>query len=88
MSGQAEHNGRAVLIIDQVARLTSTGEGAEGQHRVFLRSQGIESGRLYLEPVSGFLIEAQVEQTSTVTVTTSGRSQDFVQKVRERVERR
>lgn len=88
ISGQAEHNGRAVLVIDQIGRVTSAGEGAEGQHRVFLQSRGTESGRLYLEPVSGFLLEAETEQTSTVTVTTSGRSQIFVQKVHERVERR
>lgn len=88
VAGQAEHDGKPVLVIEQAGHLVAIGEGAEGQHRVFLRSRGTESGRFYLEPVSGFLLEAEIKQSSTVTVTTSGRSQDFVQSVHERVQRR
>lgn len=84
-TNNAAHSG---LLLERLDKTTSTGEGAEGQHRVQLKSEGTGQTQLLINPVTGTLLEATGTNTTLATVTTSGRSQKFTQISREHVVRR
>jgi hypothetical protein len=81
--GETTSGARSGILLERIDKTASTGEGADGQHRVQLKSEGSGQTQLLIDPLSGVLLEATGMNTTTATVTTSGRSQKFTQTSRE-----
>jgi len=75
------------ILVERNDRTLTTGDGAQDQHRVTIRSEGTGSARLELDSETGALIESQGEGTTTVDVTASGRTRRFTQRLKERITR-
>lgn len=86
--GETSVSGHQQIVLERLDKALSTGEGSEGQHRIQLRSEGSGQTQLLINASTGSLIEATGTNTTTITVTTSGRSQRFVQASREHVSER
>ncbi len=86
--GETSNAARSGLLLERLDKTTSAGEGAEGQHRVQLLSEGTGRMQLLIDPVTGALLEATGTNTTVATVTASGRSQKFTQISREHVVQR
>ena len=82
--GETKDGGPGMIAIDRTDRVRATGEGSQGQHRVLLQANGSGSARILVDRSSGILSGIEGEQKTDVIVTTSGRTQHFVQTVRER----
>ncbi len=83
--GETGTGARQGVLIERQDKTLSSGEGTNGQHRVQLRTEGSGQTQLLVDTTTGSLIEATGTNTTTVTVTTSGRTQRFVQTSREHV---
>jgi len=85
VAGQTTRAEHPVIVIDRLDRIRARGEGAQGQHRISLLSEGSGSARIYLDRPTGFLRHFEATQTTELTVGSSGRSQRFRQVVEEQV---
>ncbi len=83
VSGEGNRNGAPVIIIDRTDRFTASGEGTQGQHRVTVTTRGSGSAKVYVDRTTGFLNSSEGEQQAQVTITASGRTQAFIQTVKE-----
>jgi len=86
--GETSLGTRQAILLERQDRTLSTGEGAEGQHRIQLKSEGSGQTQLFVDTVTGSLIETTGTNITTLIVTTSGRSQRFVQTSREHITER
>ena len=77
--------GLHAIQIHHTDTIDATGEGAEGQHRVLVSATGTGYGDIFVDPTTGRLISASSMQTTSVAVTTSGRSNRFLQHVTEQI---
>jgi hypothetical protein len=73
------------IIVERQDRIMSSGEGAQGQHRITIQSRGTGSSQLRLDRFSGALVSSTGLSQVEVDVGSSGRVQRFVQLVRDRV---
>ncbi|MBA3342132.1 MAG: hypothetical protein H0T48_09875 [Gemmatimonadaceae bacterium] len=80
-AGEISHRGAHSILIEHTAKTIFSGEGPQDQHRVSLTGTGISSGKLYLDPLSGLILETIDEERTTLTVHSSGRRQQFTQVV-------
>jgi hypothetical protein len=85
VKGEQSIGRRAVLVVERTDKMTVTGEGAQGQHRMKLRADGTGSARLQLDPSTGAVLRSDSRQSSMVEITASGRTQKFVQSVQRSV---
>jgi hypothetical protein len=83
--GETETGTKPVVLLVRQDKTFSNGEGTNGQHRIQLRTEGSGQTQLLVATRTGSLIEATGTNTTTLTVTTSGRTQKFVQISREHV---
>lgn len=83
--GDTTINNTTVLQINRTDSLSASGEGADGQHRVLLTATGTGIGTVYLDPVTGLLVGIKEAQRALVSVTTSGRLVQFLQRATETV---
>jgi hypothetical protein len=86
--GETKQGESPAILLERQDRTISTGEGSEGQHRIQIKSQGNGHSTILIDVQSGALIEMTTVNSTTAAVTTSGRTQQFVQTTRERIERR
>ena len=86
--GEINNGAHIGLLLERLDKTSLAGEGAEGQHRVQLKSEGTGRTELLIDPITGALLEVTGTNTSLVTITTSGRSQKFTQTSKEEVTRR
>ncbi|HZK79159.1 MAG TPA: hypothetical protein VFC35_09630 [Gemmatimonadaceae bacterium] len=77
--GTAQLDGVSVLVIDQKERALSSGEGSQGQHRIFIQTLGNTTRRLYADKTSGLLIASKAESKVELSIQSSGRVQHFIQ---------
>jgi len=75
----------AVVWIHRTDSLTANGEGAEGQHRIFMTATGTGVADLFFNTTKGMFVGSSDLQNSIVNVTTSGRLTQFLQHVKESV---
>lgn len=85
VAGQAIRGAFPVIVVDRRDRVRGTGEGAQGQHRISILSEGSGSARIYLDRMTGLLRESEGTQTVNLVISSSGRSQRFRQVVGEQV---
>ena len=85
--GQIVIHGRTALLLEQQSRTSFTGEGTQQQHHVRVRGDGSGKALLTVDAQTGALIEAAADHTTALTVTSSGRNQQFTQVTREQVSR-
>ena len=71
--------------IHRADSVSANGEGADGQHRIIIAAKGTGDTDLYFDVTSGRLIESRGVQNSVVSVTTSGTTTQFTQRVTENV---
>lgn len=83
VAGESSHEGRPALLIERNEKTLSTGEGSQNQHRILIQMEGKGSGKLYIDRVTGALLDSDVEQQTEITIN-AGRLQRFKQTVRER----
>lgn len=72
------------LQVHRADSISAHGEGTQGQHRITLDATGTASTELFLDPASGRFLGADETQQTSVDVTTSGRTERFLQHVHER----
>jgi hypothetical protein len=84
VAGQALRGAQPVIVVDRQDRIRARGEGAQGQHRVSILSQGSGLARIYLDRTTGLLQESETRQTVDLVISSSGRNQRFKQTVEER----
>lgn len=82
--GESREEGRRTLLIERTARTRSTGNGSEGQHHVALATEGSGADTLRVDSQSGVLLASVGQYSSRVAVTSSGRTREFRQLVRQR----
>ena len=85
--GEARNSGSPAIVLDRTDRITATGEGTQGQHRIGVQAAGTGSARIFLEPGTGLLKLNEGEYRTEVVVRSSGRLQRFVQVAKERTTR-
>ena len=83
VAGETELSGRPALFLERTEKTLSSGEGSEYQHRILIKTEGSGAGKFYIDRSSGALLAAESEQQIRVTIT-AGKSQRFVQVVREK----
>ena len=76
------------LLVERRDRTFSSGEGAQGQHRMTIQARGTGSSQLRLDRRTGEVVSAAGVSQTEIDVGSSGRSQRFVQTVQSRVTRR
>jgi hypothetical protein len=84
VAGESRTGRGPVIVIERTDRIRASGEGAQGQHRITLRAEGSGTGRMYLDPATGALLETDGKQRTELAVGASGRIERFVQVVEER----
>ena len=85
--GETSSGDRNGILLERSDKTISAGEGADGQHRIQLKSEGTGQVQLLIDSVTGVLLEATGANTTLATVTSSGRSQRFTQATREHITR-
>ena len=73
--------GVPVLQIQRADSISAIGEGTDGQHRILISASGMGTADLFVNVAAGTLVESRGQQTSIISVTTSGRLTRFVQHV-------
>jgi len=86
--GETKQGETPAILLERQDRTSSTGEGTEGQHRIQIKSQGTGRSTILIDVRSGALIEMITVNSTTAAVTTSGRTQQFVQSTHERIARK
>ena len=71
------------ILIERKEHTASAGEGAQGQHRLRIRSSGTGTAQLIIDARTGALRESTGTHTASVIVTASGRDRQFTQTTRE-----
>lgn len=79
VSGEALYEGRPVLIVQRTDTIQAQGEGAQQQHPLRLDARGTGSATYYLDTKDGRVVRLTAEQELILTITTSGRAQQFKQ---------
>lgn len=79
VSGEVNHAGRSLLLVERADSVNARGEGAYGQHRMTVEGAGSGSAFYYLDTTSGEVFQLTTNQRSRITVTTSGRRHSFTQ---------
>lgn len=82
--GDTSIAGVVALQIHRADSITANGEGIQGQHHVTLAATGSAATNLFLDPATGRFLGADETQETNVDVTASGRTERFLQHVRER----
>lgn len=77
--GESEHEGIPVLVLEKNEKTFSKGEGSQGQHRIFIETQGLANGRLIIHRDSGLLLAANTTNKTAISIQSSGRIQHFLQ---------
>ena len=77
-----------VVLVERQDKTVATGEGAQGQHRIFLTARGSGSTQLRLDRLTGEVLSTSGTSQTEVDIGSSGRLQRFVQVVRDHTVRR
>lgn len=85
--GEINYQKAPALLIERTGKTSLNGQGSEGQHRVTVVGEGNASGSFHIDRETGVLLEASDEQKTKLIITSSGRSQEFSQIIRERITR-
>jgi hypothetical protein len=87
VKGQVVVRGSPAVLLEQQNRTSFTGDGVQEQHRVRVRGEGSGQTQLTVDATTGALIDAAGDHSTSLTITSSGRDQQFTQQSRERVTR-
>jgi len=85
--GEINYQETPALLIERTGKTSLDGQGSEGQHMVTIVGEGNTSGSFHIDRETGVLLEANDEQKTKLIITSSGRSQEFAQVIRERITR-
>ena len=83
VSGEANYEGRPVLIIQRTDNIQASGDGAQQQHPLRLSAGGTGSAIYYLDTKDGRVVHLIAGQELILTITTSGKSHQFKQSSRQ-----
>jgi hypothetical protein len=79
VSGEANYEGRPVIIVQRTDSVQAQGEGAQQQHPLRLDAGGTGSAVYYLDTKDGRVVRLTAGQELILTITTSGKTQQFKQ---------
>jgi hypothetical protein len=79
VSGEADYEGRPVLLVQRTDTVQAHGEGAQQQHPVKLDAGGTGSAVYYLDTKDGRIVRITAGQELSLTITTSARTYQFKQ---------
>jgi len=83
VSGEAVYEGRPVVIVQRTDSIQAQGEGAQQQHPLRLEAHGTGSAIYYLDTKDGRVVRLTTGQELILTITTSGKAQQFKQSSRQ-----
>jgi len=81
--GEGETNGITAIVLERIERSSSTGEGSDGQHRIFVKGETTGSAKIYVDARTGALLNSEGEQRTNLLIT-AGQTRRFTQTVREK----
>lgn len=79
VSGEANYEGRPVLLVQRSDTIQARGEGAQQQHSMTLDASGIGKVLYYLDTKAGSIVRITAEQELSLIVTTSNKMHQFRQ---------
>lgn len=79
VSGEANYEGRPVLLVQRSDTIQARGEGAQQQHSMTLDASGTGKTLYYLDATEGSIVRITAEQELSLTVTTSNKMHRFRQ---------
>jgi hypothetical protein len=82
-AGESELQGQKALLLERTEISRSAGEGADNQHRILIKGTSTGMTKIYIDPVTGSLLDLEGERRSDIIIT-AGRSQRFSQVVKEK----
>jgi hypothetical protein len=85
--GQVTVRGSPAVLLEQQNKTSFTGDGVQEQHRIRVRGEGSGRAQITVDAATGSLIDATGDHSTSLTITSSGRDQQFTQRSRERVTR-
>jgi hypothetical protein len=77
--GEGSSNGTSAIVVDVTEKTLSAGEGSQDQHRIIVNSQATKTGHLYLDAITGLLLNLSSETQTTLQIQASGKNQQFLQ---------
>jgi hypothetical protein len=85
--GESTLGAASTILIERRNQTHFTGEGVQEQHWTTIRGDGTGLAQLQLDVTTGILLQLQGEDTTAISIISSGRDQKFSQVVRETVSR-
>lgn len=79
--GDTLFNDEPALLIRKTETISAKGEGNEGQHRVQMTATGSGTANLYFNILAGSFLGMTGTQTTDLTITASGRTSKFLQRI-------
>lgn len=77
--GESQWEGVPALVLHESERTFSQGEGSQGQHQIVIRTEGSTNGQVYIDRSSGQFLAADIHNSTSVSIKSSGRVQHFTQ---------
>lgn len=85
--GESSSSGQRSILVERADTTLTSGEGSQGQHRIFISTTGSGLTTIHLDPVTGLLLGSDGNQITRVQIRSSGREQEFRQTTRETISR-
>ena len=79
VKGESDFNNIPALVLDLNERTFSKGEGSQEQHSILTETQGVTTGRIYIDRVSGQILTTNLTNKTSLSIHSSGRVQKFTQ---------
>jgi hypothetical protein len=79
VKGENTFSGRRSIVVERADTTITSGEGSQGQHRIFISTVGSGLTTIHLDRTTGLLLGADGAQATQVQVRSSGRVQEFRQ---------
>lgn len=83
VSGDANYEGRRVLMVQRSDTIQARGEGGQQQHSMMLEASGTGKALYYLNTEEGSVVRITAEQNLSLMITASGKTRQFRQSSRQ-----
>ena len=81
--GESTRDEVSVLVVQRVDTIHAEGEGAQQQHRVQLKANGVGNATYYIDTNSGRIVYMTIDQEVNLAITASGTTSYFRQSAKE-----
>ena len=83
VAGESQYEGVPILVVQRADTIHAEGEGAQQQHRLLFKADGVGKATYYLDTRAGRVVHLTVDQNLDLTVTASGKANHFRQSAKQ-----